>query len=142
MKITIEMIDELRSRVNVTYEEAKEVWSKRVQSLKEKGTYLVDYRNLYVELDDTYPIGRVDLVMMINGKEKYINDVSLWFGFQDRKWGLIHVGFQHIENARHHGADHALHPDAARRLFRDHVCLYGRHRRGHRHRLRHRFDQR
>jgi hypothetical protein len=72
----------------IPYGEAKEVWSKRVQSLKENGTYLVEYKNLFVELDDTYPIGKVDLVMMINGKKKYLEDVSLWFGFQDRKWGL------------------------------------------------------
>jgi hypothetical protein len=72
----------------IPYGEAKEIWSKRVQSLKENGTYLVDYKDLYVELDDTYPTGKVDLVMMINGKKKYLEDVSLWFGFQDRKWGL------------------------------------------------------
>lgn len=73
---------------SIPYEEAKEIWSERVRYLKENGTYMVDYKNLYVELDDTYPVGKVDLAMMINGEEKYIRDVSLWFGYHDRKWGL------------------------------------------------------
>ncbi|RSD28080.1 hypothetical protein [Mesobacillus subterraneus] len=81
------------------FEEAKEIWSKRVHSLKEQGTHLVDYKNLSVELDDTYPVGTVDLVMMINGEEKIIKDVSVWFGHHDGKWGLGNLHY-YRENDR------------------------------------------
>ncbi|WNF24421.1 hypothetical protein [Mesobacillus jeotgali] len=77
----------------IPYEEAKGIWSERVRSLKEKGTYIVDYKNLSVELDDTYPIGTVDLVVKSDEKETLIKDVSLWFGYQDSKWGLGNLHF-------------------------------------------------
>ena len=62
----------------ITYDDAKSIWIKRVKALSEKGIFVVDYKNLSVKLDDSYPVGTVDLVFMENGKEKVKEDVSLW----------------------------------------------------------------
>ena len=72
----------------ITYESAKSKWTKRVKELSEKGTYVVDYKNLIVKLDDSYPVGTVDLVIMENGIENVIEDVSLWFGRTEGSWKL------------------------------------------------------
>lgn len=74
----------------IPYEDAKEKWIQRVTELKENGVYIVDYNQLHVRLDDTYPIGSVDLVIIENGEKKIKEDVSLWFGFalKEEKWKL------------------------------------------------------
>lgn len=72
----------------ITYERAKSKWTKRVKDLSEKGTYVVDYKNLIVKLDDSYPVGTVDLIIMENGIENVIEDVRLWFGRTEGSWKL------------------------------------------------------
>lgn len=72
----------------ISYEDAKKKWIKRVTDLRAKGIYLVDYKQLRVRLDDSYPRGSVDLVFMENGKKKIKEDVSLWFGPRKGKWKL------------------------------------------------------
>jgi hypothetical protein len=73
-------------RPTISYDDAKEKWINRVKALKEKGIYVVDYKGLSVRLDDTYPVGRVDLIIMENGEEKIKEDVSLWFAQGEGSW--------------------------------------------------------
>jgi hypothetical protein len=79
----------------ISYEEAKKEWIQRVTALKNEGIYLVDFKRLQVRLDDTYPTGTVDLVIMEDGKEKIKEDVSLWFARGDEKWKLGMLNHYH-----------------------------------------------
>ncbi|THE09144.1 hypothetical protein E1I69_23495 [Bacillus timonensis] len=72
----------------ISYEDAKSKWIQRVKDLREQGIYLVDYNQLRVGLDDTYPKGTVDLVIMQNGEKSVKKDVQLWFGPSEDKWKL------------------------------------------------------
>ncbi|MEH7225383.1 hypothetical protein V7112_16365 [Bacillus sp. JJ1566] len=72
----------------ISYEDAKNKWIQRVTDLRENGVYLVDYNLLRVRLDDTYPRGSVDLVIMENGEKKIKEDVDLWFAQREEKWKL------------------------------------------------------
>lgn len=76
------------SEPTISYEDAKKKWIKRVTDLREKGVYLVDYNQLRVRLDDTYPRGSVDLVIIENGEKKIKEDVDLWFAPREDKWKL------------------------------------------------------
>ncbi|WP_019413040.1 hypothetical protein [Paenisporosarcina sp. TG20] len=77
----------------ISYEDAKIKWVERVKSLKEKGVYIVSYNQLRVSLDDTYPVGTVDLVIMENGKEIVSKDVHLWFGKSEDGWKLGNIDY-------------------------------------------------
>ncbi|WP_047986465.1 hypothetical protein [Ornithinibacillus californiensis] len=81
----------------ISYEEAKKEWIQRVTDLRDEGVYLVDFKQLQVRLDDTYPKGTVDLVIMENGKESIKEDVSLWFARGDEKWKLGMLNYYHDE---------------------------------------------
>lgn len=70
----------------ISYEEGKKRWIQQVKELGEQGIYLVDYKKLRVDLDDTYPVGSVDLVFMENGEKKVKKGVQLWFAERDDKW--------------------------------------------------------
>ena len=39
-------------------------------------------------LDDTYPIGTVELIVMENGERVLKKDIRLWFGPKDGSWKL------------------------------------------------------
>lgn len=72
----------------ISFNDAKTKWINRVKDLKERGTYVVGYSNLRVKLDDTYPVGTVDLVIMENGEKTVKKDVSLWFAKREGNWKL------------------------------------------------------
>jgi hypothetical protein len=63
----------------ISFNNAKNKWIERVKALKEQGTYVVGYNKLRVRLDDTYPVGTVDLILIENGKKIEKKDVRLWF---------------------------------------------------------------
>lgn len=71
----------------ISFEDAKNKWISRVTELREEGTYVTDYSSLRVRLDDTYPVGTVDLIIMENG-EKIIKNVRLWFAPTEDSWKL------------------------------------------------------
>lgn len=72
----------------ISFNEAKNKWINRVKDLKEQGTYVVDYSKLRVRLDDTYPVGTVDLIIMENGKKIEKKGVRLWFAKGKGDWKL------------------------------------------------------
>ena len=72
----------------ITYKEAQNIWVKRLKELKEDGTYIVGHDGLRVKLDDTYPEGKVDLILMENGKQTVKKNVYLWFHYSKNGWGL------------------------------------------------------
>jgi hypothetical protein len=59
--------------------------------------YLVDYKQLRVSLDDTYPVGTVDLVMMENGEKKVKKNVRLWFALDGDEWKLGNLDYHYEE---------------------------------------------
>ena len=77
----------------ISYIDAKNKWIERVKSLKTNGVYIVDYTQLRVELEDTYPVGSVNLVVMENGTEKIKEDVQLWFGKSEDGWKLGNLNY-------------------------------------------------
>lgn len=81
----------------ISYEEAKNKWVQRVKALKESGTYVVDYKNLNVKLEDTYPEGTVDLVIVENGEEKIKENVGLWFAHGEGSWRLGNFNYRHVD---------------------------------------------
>lgn len=72
----------------IKFKEAETKWTQRVKDLEEGGTYVTDYKGLKVKLDDTYPIGSVDLIIMENGKETLKKNVRLLFFPSDKGWNL------------------------------------------------------
>ena len=72
----------------IKYEDAKYKWIKRVIDLKENGTYIIDYSSLRIRLEDTYPVGTVDLIVMENGEKVLKKDIRLWFAPKDGSWKL------------------------------------------------------
>jgi hypothetical protein len=77
----------------ISYKDAKNKWIERVKELEEKGTYVVNYNQLRVRLNDTYPEGTVDLVIMENGEKKVKEDVRLWFGKNESGWKLGNLDY-------------------------------------------------
>lgn len=82
----------------IGFDEAKNIWVKRMKELKEDGTYVVEYEGLRVKLDDTYPRGEVNLILMENGKQTIKKNVSLWFGYSRNGWGLGNIQYDSGEN--------------------------------------------
>ncbi|WP_078551588.1 hypothetical protein [Bacillus alkalicellulosilyticus] len=79
----------------MSYDDAKEKWVERVTTLRDQGTYIVDYKQLRVRLDDTYPTGTVDLIMIENGEKVIKDDVRLWFApIKEDKWKLGSFNYQ------------------------------------------------
>jgi archaellum component FlaF (FlaF/FlaG flagellin family) len=72
----------------ISYSDGKNKWVSRVKSLKETGTFVIDYTHLRIWQDDGYPMGEVDLVLTINGKKVKKEDVRLWFGKTSDGWKL------------------------------------------------------
>jgi hypothetical protein len=72
----------------ISYDNAKGKWTQRNIELNENGIYLSDYSNLKVDLEDTYPVGKVDIVIVENGEKKVKEDVQLWFGSTEEGWKL------------------------------------------------------
>lgn len=85
------------SEPTISYEEAKNRWIKRVKELKEQGVCVVDYRQLHVRLEDTYPVGTVDLILMENGEKVVKKDVYLWFAEREGSWKLGNFDFHNDE---------------------------------------------
>jgi hypothetical protein len=79
----------------ISYDDAKQAWIQRVTDLREQGVYLVDYNQLRVSLDDTYPKGTVNLVIMENGEKKVKEDVQLWFAQREGMWKLGNFDYRH-----------------------------------------------
>ena len=69
----------------ITFEKAKQIWGNRVKELKEKGTYLAKLKQIRVYIDDGYPQGMADVVIINDG-----NPINLteWiaFGRLNNKW--------------------------------------------------------
>jgi hypothetical protein len=69
----------------ITYDDAKLLWVKRVNSLFKEGTYIQTYDNLRTWTDDTYPNGEVRLTVVENGAEKTFL-INIHFSKQKSKW--------------------------------------------------------
>ena len=72
----------------ISYEDAKYKWIKRLIDLKENGIYIIDYSSLRVWLDDAYPVGTVNLIVMENGERVLKKNIRLWFAPKDGSWRL------------------------------------------------------
>ncbi len=69
----------------ITFEKAQQIWVNRVKELKEQGTYLAKVKQIRVYIDDGYPQGMADVVIINDG-----NPINLteWiaFGRLNNKW--------------------------------------------------------
>ena len=74
----------------ISYNTAMEAWVHRMRALKEKGTYIKGYNGLQIRVDDTYPQGRVNLVIVENGKE-ITRTESIWFSRSSGKWKVGNI---------------------------------------------------
>lgn len=83
----------------IEFKEAETKWIQRVKDLEESGTYVTDYKGLKVKLDDAYPVGSVDLIIMENGKETLKKNVRLLFFPSDKGWNLGGFNFSSGEDA-------------------------------------------
>lgn len=83
----------------INFKEAETKWIQRVNDLEEDGTYVTGYKGLKVKLDDTYPIGSVDLTIMENGKETVKKNVRLLFFPSDTGWNLGGFNFYSGDDA-------------------------------------------
>ena len=72
----------------INFKSAKTKWIQRVTDLEEDGTYLIDYKGLKVKLDDSYPRGSVDLIIMESSKESLKENVQLFFLPSEEGWKL------------------------------------------------------
>ena len=72
----------------ISYMDAKEKWINRIKELKENEIYVIEYSSLRVHLDDSYPVGTVDLIAMENGERVIKKDVRLWFAQNEDTWKL------------------------------------------------------
>ncbi|MFG6496509.1 hypothetical protein P8610_14180 [Fictibacillus sp. UD] len=72
---------------DVTIEEnsARRSWVSRNKKLFIEGTYLKSYDHLSIRMDDGWPNGTVDIVMMEKGKEKHYPNVYISFN-KKNKW--------------------------------------------------------
>lgn len=71
--------------VTISEENAKYSWVNRNKKLFTEGTYIKSYDNLSIRMDDGWPIGNVNLVMVENGKEKNYPDAYISFN-KKHKW--------------------------------------------------------
>lgn len=90
--------------VTITEYAAKSTWVNRNKKLLTEGTYIKSYDDLSIRMDDGWPIGNVDLVMVENGREKNYPDVYISFNkknkwkvgmlqtMQDREWEKPYSG--------------------------------------------------
>ncbi|RZT23965.1 hypothetical protein [Fictibacillus sp. BK138] len=90
--------------VTISEEKAKDTWVNRNKKLFTEGTYIKSYENLSIRMDDGWPIGYVDLVMVENGQEKKYRDVYISFNkknnwkvgmlqtMQEREWEKPYSG--------------------------------------------------
>lgn len=74
----------------ISFSKAKSIWVNRVMGFKEKGIYIKKYTNLKVEIDDTYPHGKVNLLIVEDGQEK-IKEMTLWFGPTNEGWKIGNI---------------------------------------------------
>jgi hypothetical protein len=56
--------------------------------LRTAGTYIKSHDEISIRLNDSWPLGEVNLVMMENGMEKLYNDVQIHFNKTDGKWKI------------------------------------------------------
>jgi hypothetical protein len=73
--------------VTITEDAAKNRWIKRNKQLFTEGTYIKSYENLKIRMNDGWPSGNVDLVMVENGNVIKYKDVHLAFNKRD-KWKI------------------------------------------------------
>lgn len=71
--------------VTISENDAKNSWVNRNRKLFTEGTYIKSYKNIRIRMDDGWPIGMVDLVMVENGKVKKYSDVHISFN-KKKKW--------------------------------------------------------
>lgn len=72
--------------VTITKDAAKKSWIARNKSLRTAGTYIKSFDELSIRIDDGWPRGEVNLVMMEDGKEILYKDVHISFSKTDGKW--------------------------------------------------------
>src|SRR5690606_32692671 len=68
--------------VHIAYEEAKAIWVNRVKELQLRGTFLKDYSNLQIRMDDGWAQGNAVVTLVENGEEKRLE---------------LHIGFQKVD---------------------------------------------
>jgi hypothetical protein len=90
--------------VTISENNAKNSWVNRNKKLFTEGTYIKSYDDLSIRMNDGWPIGNVDLVMVENGREKNYPDVYISFNkknkwkvgmlqtMQDREWEKPYSG--------------------------------------------------
>ncbi|OOE12823.1 hypothetical protein [Fictibacillus arsenicus] len=91
--------------VTISEENAKGIWVNRNKKLFTEGTYIKSYDDLSIRMNDGWPIGYVDLVMVENGQEKKYRDVYISFNkknkwkvgmlqtMQEREWEKPYSGY-------------------------------------------------
>lgn len=83
---------------------ARSSWVSRNNKLFIEGTYLKAFDNLRIRMDDGWPIGTVDIVMMEKGKEKHYSNVYISFNknnhwqvgmlqtMEEKEWEKLYSG--------------------------------------------------
>jgi hypothetical protein len=80
----------------ITYEEAKQIWVNRVESLTKAGTFIQSFSDLKTWTDDTYPMGEVHLTVMENGLVRsYV--ARIHFFKQRNHWKVQNIDIGDIE---------------------------------------------
>jgi hypothetical protein len=67
---------------------AKKSWISRNIQLTKAGTYIKSYDGLEIQVDDGWPMGTVNLVMVENGKETVYKNVHISFTKADGRWKI------------------------------------------------------
>lgn len=69
------------------YESAKEIWTLRVERLKNEGIWLKDYHSIRVWKDDTYPMSEATIIVT-EGKKDRIYNVSIHLAKFNGQWKI------------------------------------------------------
>jgi hypothetical protein len=79
--------------VSISEATAKRNWVTRNTKMMNSGTYILSYNGLHIRMNDGWPVGTVNLVMMENGKKKIYKDVHIAFSKKDGTWkiGMLHT---------------------------------------------------
>lgn len=81
--------------VNISHEKAKQIWVDRVQQLRQKGTYIKEYKKLSVNAHDGWVQGYVTLTIMNNGiREEH----EVYIAFQRKEGAWKVAGLQSLRN--------------------------------------------
>lgn len=94
--------------VTIPENSARNSWVSRNKKLFTEGTYMKSYDHLSIRMDDGWPIGNVDIVMMENGKEKHYLNVYISFNKKD-KWKVGMLQTQQEKDWEKPYSGHVLH---------------------------------